>query len=96
MCIRDSANSATAPGIVDADRNPVLTRSEVYSGVYGLSLIHIYMTYLHLFLLCRIVLLNTICYIHGQCGGNSIPYSKFYISFRTRNCLLYTSRRASG
>ena len=30
------ANSATAPGIVDADRNPVLTRSEVY-----LSLIHI-------------------------------------------------------
>ena len=30
-----NANSATAPGIVDADRNPVLTRSEVYSGVYG-------------------------------------------------------------
>lgn len=29
-----NANSATAPGIVDADRNPVLTRSEVYSGVY--------------------------------------------------------------
>ena len=28
-----NANSATAPGIVDADLNPVLTRSEVYSGV---------------------------------------------------------------
>ena len=27
-----NANSATAPGIVDADRNPILTRSEVYSG----------------------------------------------------------------
>ena len=36
-----NANSATAPGIVDADRNPILERSEVYSGVYGLSLIHI-------------------------------------------------------
>ncbi len=30
-----NANSATAPGIVDADCNPILTRSEVYSGVYG-------------------------------------------------------------
>ena len=30
-----NANSATAPGVVDADRNPILTRSEVYSGVYG-------------------------------------------------------------
>lgn len=30
-----NANSTTAPGIVDADRNPILTRSEVYSGVYG-------------------------------------------------------------
>ena len=27
-----NANSATAPGIVDADCNPILTRSEVYSG----------------------------------------------------------------
>ena len=26
-----NANSATAPGIVDADCNPILTRSEVYS-----------------------------------------------------------------
>jgi len=30
-----NANATTAPGIVDADRNPILTRSEVYSGVYG-------------------------------------------------------------
>lgn len=30
-----NANSATAPGVVDADCNPILTRSEVYSGVYG-------------------------------------------------------------
>ena len=27
-----NANSGTAPGIVDADRNPILERSEVYSG----------------------------------------------------------------
>ena len=32
-----NANSATAPGIVDADRQPILDRSEVYSGVYGSS-----------------------------------------------------------
>ena len=30
-----NANSATAPGIVDADRNTIIDRSEVYSGVYG-------------------------------------------------------------
>jgi hypothetical protein len=30
-----NANATTAPGIVDADLNPILTRSEVYSGVYG-------------------------------------------------------------
>ena len=36
------ANSATAPGIVDAVRNPVLTRSEVYSGVYGRASINLY------------------------------------------------------
>lgn len=34
-CYFINTNSATAPGIVDADLNPVLTRSEVYSGVYG-------------------------------------------------------------
>lgn len=37
-----NANSATAPGIVDADRNPVLIRSEVYSGVYGRASISFY------------------------------------------------------
>ena len=37
-----NANSATAPGIVDAHRNPVLTRSEVYSGVYGRASINLY------------------------------------------------------
>lgn len=37
-----NANSATAPGIVDADLNPVLSRSEVYSGVYGRASINLY------------------------------------------------------
>lgn len=30
-----NANSSTAPGVVDADRQPIIERSEVYSGVYG-------------------------------------------------------------
>lgn len=37
-----NTNATTAPGIVDADRNPVLTRSEVYSGVYGRASISLY------------------------------------------------------
>lgn len=37
-----NANSSTAPGIVDADRNPILERSEVYSGVYGRASINLY------------------------------------------------------
>ena len=37
-----NANSATAPGIVDADLNPVITRSAVYSGVYGRASITFY------------------------------------------------------
>ena len=37
-----NANSATAPGIVDADRNPIMSRSEVYSGVYGRASITFY------------------------------------------------------
>lgn len=37
-----NANSATAPGIVDADRNPILDRFEVYSGVYGRASINFY------------------------------------------------------
>ena len=37
-----NANFATAPGIVDADSNPILTRSEVYTGVYGRASINFY------------------------------------------------------
>ena len=37
-----NANSGTAPGIVDADRNPILDRSEIYSGVYGRASINLY------------------------------------------------------
>lgn len=37
-----NANATTAPGIVDVDRNPILTRSEVYSGVYGRASISFY------------------------------------------------------
>lgn len=41
-CYFINANSATAPGIVDADRNPIMDRSEVYSGVYGRASINLY------------------------------------------------------
>ena len=41
-CYFINANSATAPGIVDADCNPILSRSEVYSGVYGRASINLY------------------------------------------------------
>lgn len=37
-----NANSGTAPGIVDADRNPILERSEMYSGVKGRASINLY------------------------------------------------------
>ncbi len=37
-----SANSTTAPGIVDAACNPIITHSEVYSGVYGRASITFY------------------------------------------------------
>ena len=37
-----NANSATAPGVVDAERNVIITRSEVYSGVYGRASINFY------------------------------------------------------
>ena len=37
-----NANSATAPGIVDAACNPIINRSEVYSGVYGRASISFY------------------------------------------------------
>ena len=41
-CYFINANSATAPGIVDAACNPILERSEVYSGVYGRASISFY------------------------------------------------------
>lgn len=41
-CYFINANSASAPGIVDADRQPVIDRSEVYSGVYGRASINFY------------------------------------------------------
>ena len=37
-----NANSATKPGIVDADRQEIIDRSEVYSGVYGRASINFY------------------------------------------------------
>ncbi len=37
-----NANSGTAPGIVDADRQPIIDRSAVYSGVYGRASINFY------------------------------------------------------
>lgn len=37
-----NANSAAQPGIVDADRQPILNRSEMYSGVKGRASINLY------------------------------------------------------
>lgn len=37
-----NANSPSAPGIVDVDRNTIIDRSEVYSGVYGRASISLY------------------------------------------------------
>ena len=37
-----NANSTSAPGIVDADRQPIIDRGEVYSGVYGRASINLY------------------------------------------------------
>ena len=37
-----NANSATAPGVVDANRNDILDRSKVYSGCYGRASINFY------------------------------------------------------
>ena len=37
-----NANSPNAPGIVDADRQPIIDTSEVYSGVYGRASISFY------------------------------------------------------
>ena len=37
-----NANSIIAPGIVDADRQQILTHSEIYSGIYGRASITFY------------------------------------------------------
>jgi len=37
-----NANNSSAPGIVDADRQPILERSEIYSGVYGRASVNFY------------------------------------------------------
>lgn len=37
-----NANSSSAPGIVDEDRQPILERSEIYSGVYARASINLY------------------------------------------------------
>lgn len=37
-----NANSSTAPDIVDSNLDPILDRSEVYSGVYGRASINFY------------------------------------------------------
>lgn len=37
-----NANSATAPGLVDRDRNPIMDRSEIYSGIYARFSINFY------------------------------------------------------
>ena len=37
-----NANSSTAPGIVDANRQPIIERSEMYSGIYGRASINFY------------------------------------------------------
>jgi hypothetical protein len=37
-----NANSDTAPGLVDKDRNPIMERSEIYSGIYARFSINFY------------------------------------------------------
>ena len=37
-----NANSSTAPGVVDANRNEIIDKSEVYSGCYGRASINFY------------------------------------------------------
>lgn len=37
-----NANSDTAPGVVDKDLNPIMNRSQIYSGVYGRASINLY------------------------------------------------------
>ncbi len=41
-CYFVNANSTTKPGVVDADRNPILDSSELYSGIIGRASIGFY------------------------------------------------------
>lgn len=41
-CYFINANSGTAPGVVDADRNKIIDRAEMYSGVKGRASINLY------------------------------------------------------
>ena len=41
-CYFINANSATKPGVVDADCQPILDTSELYSGIYGRASINFY------------------------------------------------------
>ena len=41
-CYFVNANSTTKPGVVDADRNPILDSSELYSGIIGRASINFY------------------------------------------------------
>ena len=41
-CFFLNANSVTKPGVVDADRNPIIDPSELYSGIIGRASINFY------------------------------------------------------
>ena len=41
-CYYVNANSTTKPGVVDADRNPILDSGELYSGIIGRASINFY------------------------------------------------------
>ena len=41
-CYFFNCNSKQAPGIVDADRMPILEQSEIYSGIYGRVSVNFY------------------------------------------------------
>ena len=41
-CYFVNANSTTKPGVVDADRQPIIDTSELYSGIYGRASINFY------------------------------------------------------
>ena len=41
-CYFVNANSTTKPGVVDADRQPIIETSELYSGIYGRASINFY------------------------------------------------------